>query len=476
MNKIIYILILCTISAACAPKVNYQPPQLVVPEKWDETQAKEIKPTSEEDVRWWRYFKDPQLDALIKQAAASNLDLRQADSRLREVRALRGAVEADLSPQVNAGTSYSRNRRSQNAAVIAGGRTGGGFSSRLDYNFYQAGFDASWEIDIYGQAKHLVEAAQADMEAVQEARRGIMISLLAEVSRNYIEFRGLQQQISIVGKNLKIQQDFFLLTKVRLEAGLGNDLDVSRAESQVSLTLAQIPTLEIAQKRAAHRLAILIGLDPGALWSELSPIKDLPITPDEVLVGLPADLMRRRPDLRQSERELAAAFAKSQASYADLYPQLTLTGNLGFQSTDISTLLQWPSKFWSFGPSLRFPLFNAGRIRSNIKTQVARQEQALIRYEQTLLTAMEEVENALTAYVREQKHRYHLEDARSANCRALDLAQELYLNGLSDFFPVLDAERSLYSVESQLAQSRSAVLSNLVAVYKSLGGGWEAME
>jgi len=286
----------------------------------------------------------------------------------------------------------------------------------------------------------------------------------------------LQQQIAIVQKNIKTQEDTLRLTRVRYEAGLDTDLAVSRAEALVASTRSQIPPLESELTQTMHRIEILLAQSPGALTKELSAEAPLPEPPLEVLVGLPTDLLRRRPDIRQAERELAAATARIGVATADLYPDFSLAGTFGLQSIKFADLAKGASRFWSIGPALTYPLFDAGRIRANIRVQNARQEQALVAYERSLLNALGDVENALTAYGREQSRRSTLADAVNSNQRALNMANDLYTKGLTDFLGVLDAERSLLQSQNEQALSQAAVASNLIALYKALGGGWEAME
>jgi NodT family efflux transporter outer membrane factor (OMF) lipoprotein len=342
-----------------------------------------------------------------------------------------------------------------------------------DSDLFQIGFDARWELDLFGGVRRAVEAAEADIDTALAEHQAVLVTLLGEVARNYLELRGAQAQLAITRDNLAAQQDTLDLSRIRFQAGLSSDLDVARAEAQVATTAAQIPTLERQTRQAIHRLGVLLGQGPGTLMAALSSTAPVPPPPPEVAVGLPAALLQRRSDIRRAERALAAATARIGVATADLYPRLALTGMLGLQSMQLSDLSQTASQFWAFGPSIRWPLFDAGRIRANIRVHDARQEQALIRYEQTVLTALEEVENALVAYRQEQVRQRSLAAAMAAHRRAVTLANELYTKGLSDFLTVLEAQRSLLAAESQLVQSNAALASHVVALYKALGGGWE---
>jgi NodT family efflux transporter outer membrane factor (OMF) lipoprotein len=273
--------------------------------------------------------------------------------------------------------------------------------------------------------------------------------------------------------NLKAQQQTLDLTRIRFQAGLASDLEVAQAEGQLNTTAAQIPTLESFLKQATYRLDFLLGSQPGALWDELAKESPIPALPDEVLVGLPSELLRRRPDIRRAERQLAAATAEIGAATADLFPKFSLTGALGLQSISASDWFSGPSRFWSIGPTIRWPIFDAGRIRGNIAVRNAQQAQALAQYEKTILTAFEDVENSLVSYSREQIRYRALRDAVAANRRAVEMSNELYIRGLVDFLNVLDNQRSLFASESDLAQSQATMATNLVALYKALGGGWE---
>jgi multidrug efflux system outer membrane protein len=293
------------------------------------------------------------------------------------------------------------------------------------------------------------------------------------VAKNYIDLRGLQRRLAVALANLKAQQDTLDLTKVRFDAGLASDFDVAQAEGQVKTTEAQIPTLQSALKQAAYRIDVLLGTQPGSAWDELATDAPVPALPPKAQVGLPADLLRRRPDIRQAERLLAAATVQVGAATADLYPKFSLTGNIGLQSISASDWFNAQSRFWSIGPTISWPVFDAGRIRANIEIRNAQQEQALRLYEKSVLTAFEDVENALVNYGNEQTRYRSLLEATAANRRAVEMADSLYTEGLVPFLNVLDAQRTLYSSENDLAQSEANLASNLVALYKALGGGWE---
>jgi multidrug efflux system outer membrane protein len=465
----------CLIAGGCTVGPNYQKPDLPVPSAWNEAQQKGVQIRSAELTRWWTAFNDPLLNSLIERAVSSNLDLRIAEARIREARATRAIAASGAWPTVDVSGSYSRNRASANA--IGSPTQGAGAAPRsgavLEQNFYQTGFDASWEIDVFGGVRRNVEAADATIEATVEDRRDILVTLLGDVAKNYIDLRGFQRRLDVTRANLKAQQESLELTQVRFQAGLASDLDVAQAEAQANSTAAQIPGLETALKQAAYGLDVLLGSQPGSLWDELAVEKAIPSLPPEVLVGLPAELLRRRPDVRRAERQLAAATAQVGAATADLYPKFSLLGTVGLQSISASDWFTGQSRFWSIGPTVSWPVFDAGKIRAAIEVRNAQQEQALGQYEKTVLIAFQDVETSLVAYAKEQERYRSLVGAVAANRRALAMANELYIRGLNDFLNVLEAQRSLSLTENDLAQSQATMASNLVSLYKALGGGWD---
>lgn len=341
---------------------------------------------------------------------------------------------------------------------------------------YQAGFDAAWELDVFGGQRRAVESADAQLEAAEHSRHGVIISLLGEVAQNYVEARGFQRRLAITRNNIGTQTEVLELTRNLFKSGLATDLDIQQASTLLSATEAQIPSLEIAFRQSAYELAVLCGLYPGALLAELSIESPIPSTPPQVPVGFPSELLLRRPDIRTSERRLAAATANIGVATADLYPKFSLTGSVGVQSTETVNWFTSPSRFWSVGPTVQWLIFDAGRIRSNIQLQNARQEEALADYEQTVLNAMRDVESALIAYAKEHTRRDSLGHAVTSSREALSLSQQLYQHGLIDFLRVLDSQRSVYLNEEALAISEIALAIDLIVLYKSLGGGWEDAE
>jgi NodT family efflux transporter outer membrane factor (OMF) lipoprotein len=389
---------------------------------------------------------------------------------VREARAAARIVSAAFSPTFDASGSYLRERYSAN-----------GFPPfppgvPLDADVYQAGFDAAWEIDVFGGTRRAVQAARADVAAAVFGRRHVLITIFAETARCYVEARAYQRRLAVAAANINAQADLLDLTRDRFTNGLTGELDVQQADSLLAATRAQAPLLESGFRASVYHLGLLLGQPPGALLEELADAAPIPAAPPSVPVGLPSDLVRRRPDIQQAERRLAAATARIGAATSDLYPKFWLTGALGLQSVGASDWFSAGSRFWSAGPTVQWRIFDAGRIRANIRLQDARASQALAAYEQSMLAAFTDVETAMTAYAKEQIRRQLLAHAAKANEQAVALAGDLYRHGLTDFLHVLEAQRSLYQSQDALIESDRAVSSDLIALYKALGGGWEVAD
>lgn len=458
-------LVLLLLLAGCSVGPDYRPPKLATPAQWAEPLAGGATNSPAQLAQWWKGFNDPELDSLIRRAALTNLDLRIAIARVQEARALRSGALADFLPTVAASGAYKKQHLSPNAQTTT--------LVPINSENFQAGLDASWEIDLFGGQRRSLEAAGAVFTAIQENQRDVLVSLVAEVARNYLEIRSDQRRLEIARRNIAAQREALEIAQLRFKAGLASDLDVAQARAVLATTAAQLPALETALERAMHRVEVLLARPPGALREELMPAAALPATPPVVPVGMPSELLRRRPDVRQSERLLASATAQIGIQTAELWPKLILLGSGGFQSLSSSDWFTAGSRFWSAGPQVKWRLLEWPQVHAQIRAQGARQEQALAEYEKAVLGAFEDVENALTAYAKEQERDRALTEAVGANRRALEVATELYTKGLGEFLSVLDAERSLYQAEDQLAQSEQTVVSNLVTLYKALGGGWE---
>ncbi|MGH8220657.1 MAG: efflux transporter outer membrane subunit [Steroidobacteraceae bacterium] len=455
--------------AGCAVGPNYKPPGEPAPAKWATHLAAGESDAPTALASWWRSFNDPELDTLIETAVRSNLTLRVAEGRVREARAEREVVAGGRWPSAGTSVAYSKNRYGANSFPPLGLFAG----IPLDYDLYTLGFDAAWELDLFGGVRRAVEASTAELGAVEYARRDVLVSVLAEVARNYIDARGYQERLAITRRNVAAEQDILDLTRSRYRGGLASDLDAEQASALLTTTEAQLPALETGFAQSVHHLSVLLGENPGAMLENMSQATRIPLTPPVVPVGLPADLLRRRPDVQRAERELAASTAEIGVAEADLFPKISLTGALGVTSTSTSNLLEYASRYWSAGPTVQWKLFEGGSLRANVRVQKARAAQALDTYHQTVLVALEDAENALIAYSKEQTRRRSLAQSVQSSEAAFQLSSELYRSGLVDFLNVLDAERTLYSAQEALVGSTESVSLDLVQLYKALGGGWQ---
>ncbi|HSK30912.1 MAG TPA: efflux transporter outer membrane subunit [Candidatus Limnocylindria bacterium] len=442
---------------------DYKTPDLVAPAQWSPTLHGGLtaaEPETEKLAQWWTAMGDAELSALMERAVAGNFDLKIAQARIRQARARRGIAEAGLFPSLGFGGSASVSRGSED--------TGSGMRREL----YRTGFDASWEVDVFGGVRRSIEAAEGDLEASVADYQDVLVSLLAEVGLNYIDARRFQSLLQVAEENLKTQAETLQLTEWRFAAGLVSSLDVAQARSNSENTRAQLPRLRISIEAAKNRIAILLGVFPGALESELGARKPVPEAPLEVAVGVPAETLRRRPDVRRAERQLAAQTALVGVATADLYPRFSLPGTIGLEALAANHLFSTANRFWSLVASFSWTLFAGGAIRQNIELQNALQEQALRQYEATILIALEEVENSLIAFAEEKERRDTLAAATEAAQLAAELARDQYASGLIDFQTVLDSQRSVLSFQEQLEQSKGQVTSYLISLYKALGGGW----
>ncbi|HON91101.1 MAG TPA: efflux transporter outer membrane subunit [Sedimentisphaerales bacterium] len=451
--------------AGCRMGPDYVRPDTPVPEVWSSDLTRGLtSETMDPNVlaSWWTTLGDPVLSRLIELAVEGNLDIATARSRVRQARAQRQIVQGGLLPGFNAGVSATSSRVDRRNGFDTSGQV------------YSASLDAGWELDLFGGVRRSVEAATANLESVEAGLSDVLVSLLAETALNYVDVRTYQSRLASAEASLKVQEDTYQLVLWRLEAGLGDELAAQQARYNLENTRSQIPGLRTGLQQAKNRLAVLLGRTPGALNAELETPAPVPVPSREIAVGVPAEVVRRRPDVRQAERELAAQTARVGAAVCDLYPQLRLNGSVGIET--LSLREPAASRTWtaSGGPRLSWAIFDP-TVRPNIEVQSALQEQALIQYRAVILSSLEEVENAMIAYVQEQQRRENLRAAADAAQAAAELAQFEYQAGLRDFSDVLDAERSLLSFQDQLRQSEGVVVANVIRLYKALGGGWTSM-
>ncbi|CAD6875687.1 efflux transporter outer membrane subunit [Methylomonas fluvii] len=450
----------------CAVGPDYELPATAdLPASFANAQAAEFSDRGIEE-RWWQLFDDPQLSALIDNTISHNYELKIARANLAEARALYLETGLNLLPTVTSHANYTEQKRST-----------GSFNNRTgvfprELKLYNTGFDASWEIDFFGRVRRNVEASNDEVEAQEASLRDIGVSLIAEAARNYFELRGLQNQLAVARKNADNQAQTLALTQVKLENGRGTELDTSRALAQLESTKATIPRLESAIAQAIHRLSVLTGQMPDTLTSSLVQSAPLPKAPDSIQIGNPEQLLRRRPDIRIAERSLAAATARIGVATADLFPRVTFVGSLSLEASTLSGIVAPGSESYSVGPKISWAAFDLGRVYARIKAADARAEASLAQYEQTVLNALEETENALVNYRQERARRSSLQAAAKASEKAAELAHLRYQEGIADFLTVLDSELRLLQDQSQLAQSETATATALTAVYKALGGGW----
>lgn len=410
---------------------------------------------------WWKGFNDPLLDELVAESLAANRSITAAAARLKEARAARREARFDYLPTITGRASGTRQRQSLGATQFP--------LPNRDVDLYDAGFDAAWELDVFGRVRRGNEAARATLGAARASLDDMRLSVVAEVARNYFELRGAQQQLAVAERNASNQRNALELVRARFDAGRGTALDTARAEAQIESTLASVPPLEDAVSRARHRIEVLVGRRPGQLLDRLGPTAAMPALPGQLLVDDPAALLRRRPDVRVAERQLAATSARIGVATADLFPRLTFNASLGLSALEFDALDDAGNDYHRFGPALSWSLFDFGHVRARIKAAGARHEAAFADYEQTVLLALEDVENALSGYGRERRRLGHLSAAARASVDAADLATQRFEGGISDFLTALDAYRTALEAEDQLAVSQTAAATSLVALYKALG-------
>ena len=460
---LVAVAVAATLFSGCAVGPNYHEPQAAVADRFDNADASTYS-AGDDVAQFWRGFHDTTLDELVGQALAANHDVRIAQTRVREARALRRDAAFDLAPAVTAGGGYTKVRTATDATAPGVPRVS---------ELYDAGFDAFWELDFFGRTRRGLEASHAELGAVEAGQRDVLVTVTAEVTRTYFELRGAQQQLDVARRNVGNQKATLDLARARLEAGSGTELDTARAQAQLSATLGGIAPLEAAVARAIHRLSVLIGREPGALRPELSPAQDLPPLPGIVPVGDPAGLLRRRPDIRIAERTVAADTARVGVAVADLFPRVAFTGSTGYAAVSSAALGERGTGSYILAPGITWSIFDLGHVQARIGAAKWHKEGSLLRYQQVVLEALEETESSLATHARARERLVHDQAAVSASLTAAGLARVRYENGASDFLQVLDAERTLLESEDRLARSRTQAATSLVAVYKSLGGGWE---
>ena len=477
------VILTAAIALGCSVGPDFKRPDPRVPPQWSpaSTAAPSLSTEPQPAAAWWASFQEPMLSSLIERGIASNLDLRAAVLRITEARAEREVAAAAFWPSASAEASYTRQRLSDTTATGAiftnfgNVRIPGAPTVKFPnpYNQFELGASASWEPDLFGRIRRSVEAAGADLQASVEDRRAVLVSLCADVARSYIELRGAQLRKDVTERSLATQQELYELTRQRQAVGLTSDLDVANAGAQLDSTRALVPQLDREVTQDINQLSLLLGDPPDALRSELESGRPVPQVPPVLPIGLPSDLARRRSDIREAEARLHAATARIGVAMGDLFPRLTLSANGGVQSQSSSDLLKWASRFGTIGPSFEMPLFDGSRW-ATVRLQNVRAQEAALDYQRTVLAALHEVENALAAYKSDQERGSSLASAVEQSRDALHLARERYGSGVANFIDVLDAERNLQQNELSLAANTTALSTDLVAIYRALGGGWES--
>ena len=461
------------VAAGCMVGPNYKPPSTKMPAAYREATT---RPTTEPavapaagptEIRWWRRFGDPQLSNLVEKSMVANYSVAAAQARLREARAARQVAQSLLWPQVSVGASALRFHAPDSVISVPG---------PLEDGLFQLGFDAVWSVDVFGGIRRGVEAASANEQAANADRRGVVLMVAAETARAYLEIRGTQRQLQIAFTTLGEERQTLNVTEDRHRNGLASNLEVLRARTEVESTAAQIPPLQQAIRQYIHVISTLLGLEPTALAAELEPQAPLPSVSGDIAVGIPSDLLRRRPDIQFAERQLAASTAGVGVATALMFPQVVLGGSGGLASRDTNTLFNSGSKYYVAGPFVNWTVFDAGRRKAGVKFAEAQVDAAKAAYQDTVLRAFREVESSLVAVDRAQEQVSDLRRLAASARESAAIARGDYERGILDQLTVLDAQRQSDRAEMLLAQGQVSVVVDLVALYKSLGGGWEMAE
>ncbi len=423
--------------------------------------------TTPYSARWWEIFRDVQLSSLVDRAATSNLDLRMAQARLTQSRAARQVVTGEQTPSVAGALGYQRKRNSAEGLNDPSGNEG-----RAAFSQWDGGVNASWEVDLWGRVKREVEAADANVDVAENDQRAALLSLQAEVARDYLQLRGTQAVLAVTRQNLQLSRNSLELSQIRQGSGVATNLDVAEAAAQVSAVESRLPVLEQRQAQLINALGLLLAQSPRALQAELEKPQAMVAVPATVPVGLPSELAQRRPDIRRAEARLHAATASIGVAQGDFYPRIVLSGNVGFQALQLSDFGSWGSRQLGIGPQLSLPIFEGGRLRGMLRLREAQEQEAALSYQQTVLRAWQEIDDSMSLYNACQLQQRKLEEAVRQNRIALETARRQYAEGVVDFLNVLTVQRTLLEVEQQWVQSSTTQAQALVSLYASLGGGW----
>jgi NodT family efflux transporter outer membrane factor (OMF) lipoprotein len=462
--------------SGCMVGPDFVKPDAQVEKEWLQQQETRIKSEPADFSDWWTVFDDPLLNRLIDLASQQNLDLQNAGLRILEARAQLGIAIGSQYPQTQQiGGEANANQLSENAPNGAG-------ADKFFYN-YQLGFDAAWELDFWGRFRRGIESANASLYSTLADYDDILVSLIAEVARTYFDIRTFEQRLAVARENVELQKKSLDIAAARYEGGVADQLDVAQAEALLKQTQATIPPLEAGLRQSKNALAILLGILPTEVQSLLGPPESIPTAPIEVAVGIPAELLRRRPDVRLAEFQAAAQSAQIGIAKADLYPSFSLVGSIGLQSSDKGGIRSNNANFsdlftsggitYFIGPTFQLPILNYGRLKNNVRVQDARFQQLVVSYQNTVLRAFQDVEDATVGFLRTQEQKTFLAESVEQYKLSVELSLIQYSEGLTDFQRVIDAQRNLAQQEDAFASATGAVGTNLIALYKALGGGWE---
>ncbi|PXX08584.1 NodT family efflux transporter outer membrane factor (OMF) lipoprotein [Paraburkholderia tropica] len=465
---------LLTMLAGCMVGPDYYKPKAALPAQWTQA-AKQETPavgsravSGDVDAQWWTSFSDAELSSLVRRVAGASLDVKVATQRLMQARAARRMTGADAMPALEGTASYQHSRSSQNGLVDISGLNG-----RHDYNVWQPGIDASWELDLWGRVRREIESADASVQATAELRRDVLLSAIAETASDYIQLRGVQAQQAVVEQNLDIARQSLKLTQIRFTDGVATHLETAQAAAQVSGIEARLPVLENQRVHLVNALSFLLGEPPRTLEGELDAVHAIPPVPPRVPVGLPSQLAERRPDIREAEARLHGATADIGVAVGDFYPRVTLSANLSLQAMHFGDLDEWSSRMFGVGPALTVPIFEGGRLKGQLELRKAQQREAVIEYQRTVLNAWHEVDNAMSDYDTRQTREEKLDETEVQDSEALENARSQYLAGATDFLNVLTVQRDLLDTQQARVVSITDVSLALIGLYKALGGGWE---
>ena len=474
MRRLATLPVLAAALLGCTVGPNFHPPSVSAPTLWgpvtEDVPSRTV--AGDVDVAWWERFNDPELNSLVGRLVAQNLDLKTAAERVVQGRAQRQVVASRALPQINGQSQYTRNRESPTGIISLTEPAPG---APLEYDLFQNALNASWELDLFGKIRRSVEAQDATTLASLEDRRSLGLSALAELATDYLQLRGVQAQLVIAERNLEMAERNTQLVRDRFRHGVGTTLDLAQAQGQQATIAATVPPLRTQQASLINAVGLLLGEQPRALAAELLPRAPLPAVPPTVPVGLPGDLVRQRPDVREAEARLHAATAQTGVAVASFYPDVSLTGMANLDGLRLADAFSLPSRAFQVGPTLSIPLFQGGQLTGTLRLRKSQEREAAITFQKTVLQAWQDVDNALTAYAEAQRQRAQTAQAVQQNEAALGAARQQYALGATDFLNVVSSETQLLQSQNNLVGNDTTIATNLVSLYKALGGGWQAL-